>query len=114
MVHVARRLLFLASIALFQACGGGGGDSAPSASAATNTTTLAWDAVTNAQGYRIYYGTAPGQYIQPFGQGVNAASATTFPVTGLNAGSRYYFVATAYDSLGNESNYSNEVFKDIP
>jgi hypothetical protein len=48
------------------------------------------------------------------GQGVNVGNITTFTVTGLTSGSRYYFVATAFDTSNNESVYSNEVFKDIP
>jgi chitodextrinase len=77
---------------------------------------LAWDAVTAADfsGYRIYYGTAPGTYTQSFGQGVNVGNVLTYTVTGLGSGTRYYFAATAYDTMGNESGYSNEVFKDIP
>ncbi len=77
---------------------------------------LAWDAVADPtlSGYRIYYGTAPGTYLQSVGQGLNVGSATTFTVTGLSSGTRYYFAATAYDTLNNESTYSNEVFKDIP
>jgi len=41
-------------------------------------------------------------------------NVTTYTVAGLNRGTRYYFVATAYDAANNESVFSNEVFKDIP
>src|SRR5205807_1043016 len=77
---------------------------------------LAWDAVADPtlSGYRIYYGTAPGTYLQSVGQGLNVGTATTFTVTGLRSGTRYYFAATAYDTLNKESTYSDEVFKDIP
>jgi len=34
---------------------------------------------------------------------------TVHTVTGLVDGQQYFFVATAHDSLGNESGYSNEV-----
>jgi hypothetical protein len=83
---------------------------------AINTVTLAWDSVTapNLSGYRIYYGTAPGVYLQPRGQGVNVGNVKTYTITGLSRGIRYYFTATAYDSSNNESVFSNEVFKDIP
>ena len=101
-------LLFLASLAL-AACGGGdSGDS--------NSATLSWDAVSDPglSGYRIYYGTAPGTYDQARGSGYEVGATTTFTVTGLAAGRRYYFVATAFDASNNESPYSNEVYKDIP
>jgi CHRD domain-containing protein/VCBS repeat protein/FG-GAP repeat protein len=90
----------------------GGGDGSTS----LNFAALAWDAVTDPtlSGYRIYYGTAPGTYLQSVGQGLNVGKATTFTVTGLSSGTRYYFAATAYDTLNRESTYSNEVFKDIP
>jgi chitodextrinase len=90
-----------------------------SASATTltpNTATLTWDAVIhpNLAGYRIYYGTAPGAYVQPVGSGVSVGNVVTFTVTGLTSGTRYYFAATAFDASNNESAFSNEVFKDIP
>ncbi len=96
----------------WQVAGVGGGDSSTS----PNSAALAWDAVTDPtfSGYRIYYGTAPGTYLQSVGQGLNVGKATTFTVTGLSSGTRYYFATTAYDTLNRESTYSDEVFKDIP
>jgi len=84
--------------------------------APTITAILSWDPVvaTALNGYRIYYGTTPGTYLQPAGQGLNVGNVTTYTVTGLNSGTRYYFVVTAFDTGSNESIYSNEVFKDIP
>jgi chitodextrinase len=83
---------------------------------APNTTTLAWDAVThlNLSGYRIYYGTAPGVYLQPLGSGIGVGNVTSFTVTGLASGTRYYFAVTALYTSNNESAFSNEVLKDIP
>ena len=82
----------------------------------SNSAALAWDAVaaTNLSGYRLYYGTTPGSYLQPYGQGISAGNATTFTLMGLSSSTRYYFAVTAFDTSGNESGYSNEVFKDIP
>ena len=96
----------------WQVPGVGGGDSSTS----PNSAALAWDAVTDPtfSGYRIYYGTAPGTYLQSVGQGLNVGKATSFTVTGLSSGTRYYFAATAYDTLNMETTYSDEVFKDIP
>src|SRR6266513_2384011 len=82
----------------------------------SNSASLAWDSVTdpNLSGYRLYFGTAPGAYLQALGQGTSVGNVTTYTVMGLASGTRYYFAVTAFDTLGIESNYSNEVFKDIP
>jgi hypothetical protein len=79
------------------------------------TAALAWDAniEPDMAGYRVYWGTTPGVYQQARGAGV-VVSGTSYTVTGLTSGVRYYFAVTAYDSAGNESDYSAEVFKDIP
>jgi uncharacterized repeat protein (TIGR02543 family) len=82
----------------------------------SNATTLAWDppvASTNPAGYRLYFGSAPGTYQQPYGQGISVGNVTTYTLMGLSSGA-YYFAVTAVDSLGKESAYSNEAFKDIP
>jgi hypothetical protein len=81
---------------------------------ASNTVTLEWDPVSGAAGYRIYYGTTQGgPYFQSPGNGVDAGNVTAFTVTGLAGRARYFFVTTAFNATS-ESNYSNEVFKDIP
>lgn len=82
-----------------------------------NSAALAWDpptSITNLSGYRVYYGTAPGVYQQAYGQGLSVGNVTTYTVVGLSHNTRYYFAVTAFDTAGNESTYSNEVFKDIP
>jgi chitodextrinase len=81
-----------------------------------NSVSLAWDpvAAANLSGYRVYFGNAPGTYLQPVGQGVSVGNVTTYTVLGLSGATRYYFAVTATDTLNNESVYSNEVFKDIP
>ena len=110
-------LLLLAIASLLIACGGAesasGGSTTPTIS---NTVTLAWDAAPSADisGYRVYYGTTSGQYFQPLGQGLNAGNATTSTVTGFHSATTYYFATTAYDTLNNESGYSNEVSKTFP
>ena len=87
-------------------------------SPATNgMASLAWDpgtAAVNLAGYRVYVGTSSGAYSQPLGQGLAAGTGTTFTVTGLTSGTRYFFAVTAFDTAGIESGFSNEVFKDIP
>jgi fibronectin type 3 domain-containing protein len=65
--------------------------------------TLSWTAVSGASGYTIRYGTSPGSYPTT----LNAGSATTFDVNGLNNGTAYYFVVTASSASGVSAN-SNE------
>jgi len=69
--------------------------------------TLAWDPVLqpSVMGYRIHYGQVHGYY--PFIQ--DAGNRTSLRLENLQAGQWYYFVATAYDAFGNESDYSEEV-----
>lgn len=83
----------------------------------TGQATLYWDEVTKppiskipAAGYRIYFGTGPGTYLQPRGQGVNAGNVTSYTVQGLKSGTRYYFTVTTYIG-GSESPFANEVSK---
>jgi fibronectin type 3 domain-containing protein len=67
---------------------------------------LAWDPnpETNLAGYKVYYGLAPGNY----SLAINLGNQTTYTVTGLAVGT-YYFVVTAYDTSGLESDASNQV-----
>lgn len=64
----------------------------------------------NVTGYNIYYGVASGDYTAK----VNAGNATSTTISGLVAGVTYYFAATAYDSLGDESVFSGEVSYLVP
>ena len=82
----------------------------------SNSAGLAWDSVAalNLSGYRVYFGTAPGTYLQSLGQGISVGNVTAYTLTGLASGSLYYFAVTAFDTLGAESPYSNEVSKNIP
>jgi hypothetical protein len=69
--------------------------------------TLAWDPNTELDlaGYKVSYGTRPGDYNFT----IDVGNVTQYTVTGLAPGSRYYFVLTAYDTSLNESNFSPEV-----
>jgi hypothetical protein len=66
--------------------------------------------LTNLAGYKIYYGTSPGNYSEI----IDVGKATTHTIADLTDGFTYYFVATAYNTSGYESGYSNEVSKTIP
>jgi len=67
---------------------------------------LKWDASSDltVTGYRIYWGTNSGSYLQSLDVGTN----TTARVANLDEGVMHYFAATAYDSIGIESPFSNE------
>jgi hypothetical protein len=88
----------------------------PTGSTTLGGLTLTWDAVAdpNLAGYRVYYGTQARTYLQLPGYGQPVATGTTtYQLTDLSPNT-YYFAVTAYDSLGNESSYSNEVSRTIP
>jgi len=80
-------------------------------SAMNNSATLQWAAnqEPDLAGYRIYDGTAPGIY----GSSQNVGMTTTYQYTNLAPNTTYYFSVTAYDTSGNESLPSQEVFKTI-
>ena len=69
---------------------------------------LAWDANTEPDlaGYKIYWSE---ENTQPFPNVKDVGNVLEHPVTGLTEGVTYYFAATAYDTNGNESMYSNIV-----
>lgn len=73
---------------------------------------LAWERSPDASvvGYRIYWGAASGAYTNSAAVG-NVTNAT---LTGLAIGFPYFFAATAYNSTGEESPYSNETTGTIP
>ena len=64
------------------------------------------------KGYRVYYGRASRDYDQPRGSGMFVTSAA-YAVSGLSAGSTYYFAVTSVATDGRESAYSGEVSKTI-
>ena len=55
-------------------------------------------------GYNLYYGSVTQTYTNM----VSAGNVTSATVTNLQPGKFYYFAATAHDSSGNESPFSNE------
>lgn len=73
---------------------------------------LAWSPSldTNVVGYNIYYGGAGGDYTNM----INIGKVTSTTISGLTAGVTYYFAATAYDALGDESAYSAEISYLVP
>jgi hypothetical protein len=86
---------------------------------ATGTVTLSWSAptqntdgspLTNLAGYKIYWGTSKGNYTHS--ATLNNPGVTTYVVDQLTPAT-WYFVATAFDSAGVESSFSNPASKTI-
>jgi len=82
---------------------------------ATGSVTVNWLApeeqtdgspLTDLSGYKIYWGTSPGDY--PNSWRVNHPGVVTYVIENLTPGT-YYLVATAFDSDGVESEYSDIV-----
>ena len=80
---------------------------------ATSSATLIWNANTDSDlaGYKIYRATTSGGYGAPIA--TLQGNVTTYMAAGLQSGTTYFFVITAYDLAGNESLRSNEVSKSI-
>lgn len=65
---------------------------------------LAWNAASGVAGYKVYYGTASHTYTSS----IKVGNTTGYTVTNIPDGTTYYFVVTAYDTSGIESDPSNE------
>ena len=61
---------------------------------------------TDVTGYMVHYGTESGRYDKALDVGLVLSGE----VSGLTAGVVYYFAVTAYNAVGYESVYSNEVY----
>lgn len=77
------------------------------------TIQITWNPNTESDlaGYKVYYGTASGQYGEPTDVG-NTAGAN-FTLT-PSVGTTYYFAVSAYDTSGNESVKSAEISAFVP
>jgi hypothetical protein len=70
-----------------------------------DTVTLAWDASSDATGYKLFYGTASRTYTTT----IDVKNVLRYTIQNIPDNATYYFAATAYDAAGNESGYSVEV-----
>jgi len=72
-----------------------------------NTIIVTWlpNSEQDLAGYNVHYGIASRSYSHT----VSAGLDTTCQVSGLEPGHEYFFAVTAYDTAGNESQYSKEV-----
>jgi hypothetical protein len=84
----------------------------PTNSPPTQSVTLGWDLIgdSNVAGYKIYYGTASHTYTNV----VVVGNTNNGTITGLVAGTAYYFAATSYGGSGAESPFSDEVIYTVP
>jgi len=110
--HILGASLLLMACGVLNACGGGGEPVPDCDSSGSATVVLIWDSVSGADGYRIYFRTSPGSYLQNLEQGLDVGNVTTFTAAALAVGTTYHFAVTAYDSIG-ESDFSNEVCQTI-
>jgi hypothetical protein len=65
--------------------------------------------LTDLAGYKIYYGTTSGNYVYY----VDIGNVINYRIMDLGEGLTYYFAVTAYDTSGNESEFSAEVSRYI-
>lgn len=82
------------------------GVSLPFSATASVSAKLAWMASSdpNVAGYNIYYGAASQKYTNS----ITVGTVTNAVIGNLLDGVTYFFAATAYDNLGNQSEFSNE------
>ncbi len=106
---------------VISACGGGGGGigSVTVNQVGIGSATLSWmpptqnsdgSPLTDLAGYKIYYGNESGDYqtiIQLDNPGI-----TIFVIENLTPNT-YYFVITAFNRIGNESDFSNEMSRQV-
>ena len=112
-------VLTLLLAVIISACGGGGGGSVTVNQVGLGSATLSWtpptqnsdgSPLTDLAGYKIYYGNESGNYhtsIQIDNPGI-----AIYVVEYLTPNT-YYFVLTAINSSGVESNFSNEASKQV-
>ncbi|MFO7801591.1 MAG: malectin domain-containing carbohydrate-binding protein [Desulfovermiculus sp.] len=93
------------------------GEDQPPQNKPTATVTLTWDApqdMSNIAGYNIYYAPADSNYTYQNSIAVADPTQLTGTISKLSPGQRYKFAATSFDSQGNESDHSDEVFYTVP
>jgi hypothetical protein len=79
---------------------------------AAQSVTLGWEqsADPSVVGYNIYYGIASHVYTNK----VSVGNVTMATISGLVAGTTYYFAATTYDASNQESAFSDEITYTVP
>ena len=82
----------------------------------SSSVTLQWQApsyndnkssLTDLAGFKLYYGTKTGEYTKM----IDVGNSTSVNLSGFSANTAYFFVVSAYDQNGNESEFSSEIKK---
>jgi len=109
-----RATLLLLAVALFAACGSEGPADFRPGGAAPHSVDLSWTASASAAvtGYNVYRSSLP---TGPF-ERLNSAlvSGTTYTDAAVASGMTYYYVVTAVDSSGRESDASSPAEAMVP
>jgi hypothetical protein len=101
-------------------CGGSSGSSPPPIARSGGDVIVSWTSpsqntdgtpLNDLSGYRVRYGTSPTGLSQSID--VPGASAMSVAITGLASGN-WYFVVTAVNTSGIESDFSNVATKTVP
>lgn len=102
---ILRRNTFLLLFGFFQLC-------LSLSLLAQNAVTLVWDPSPseNIVGYNVYYGGSTRNYTNV----VSAGNTTSVTISNLVTGCTYFFAATAIDSFGLESDFSEEAIYTVP
>ena len=112
---IARVLVSLAFVAVVATIVQGGVAHAEAGSIAVSwnapTTNTNGTPLTNLAGFKVYWGTAPGNYTSS--ATIMNPGLATYVVDSLTPNT-YHFVVTAINSSGTESSFSNPVSKTIP
>src|ERR1700730_8082711 len=87
-------MVFLVAALLLPSFVHAGSTNAP---AGRSTVTLTWDRSPDqtVKGYRLHYGTTSGRN---YSRIVDVGKVTTYTISNLNTGKKYYVVVTAYDT----------------
>ena len=120
--NTLRLSVYIAFFLLLSGCGApssGGGSGASNEAQGDGTALVSWraptqntdgSAITDLAGYKIYYGSAPGDYDKTIL--IDTVGVSEYMVEGLGK-SDWYFAVTAFNSRGIESDYSEEVYKAV-
>jgi hypothetical protein len=102
-----KRLASVSAGILFSALLHAPGEAVAQTVPASYSVALGWVASpsTDVTGYRVYYGTASGNYTAS----ISLGTVTAATVPGLAAGVTYFFAVTAFNASGLESDLSNQM-----